>query len=278
MERPKGDLQHGRGAPASAGATDTSVWQLYEITGLGEADTPVITLVPNQPGAFNNIAPCYGTDGRIIFTSDRPRNGQPQLYPQLDEYEMAPTVTGLWSLDPLTGDLFNLNHTPSGAFTPSVDSFGRVIFTRWDHLQRDQEADIDAENIAAGLPPTYGTFNYSDETAAAQVLAGDRTEVFPEPRLTGGNVNGHLFNVFFPWMVAEDGTGEETINHVGAHEIGSFAVHSFRDDPNLVDGFDFAARFNHTYITTILQMKEDPCTRAAISASMPRNSARTRAE
>ena len=246
------------GAPTSAGAPNTSVWQLYEITGIGEGETPVITLVPNQPVAFNNIAPCYGTDGRIIFASDRPRNGQPQLYPQLDEYELAPTVTGLWSLDPAMGDLFNLNHTPSGAFTPSVDSFGRVIFTRWDHLQRDQEADIDVENIALGSPPPYGTFNYSDETAGAQVLAGDRTEVFPEPRLTTGNTNGHLFNVFFPWMVAEDGTCEETINHVGAHEIGAFAVHSFRDDPNLVDGFNFGARAKPTYITTILQMKEDP--------------------
>ncbi len=246
------------GAPTSAGASNTSLWQLYEITGFGEGETPVITLVPNQPSGFNNVAPCYGTDGRIIFASDRPRNGQAQLYPQLDEYELAPTVTGLWSLDPATGDLFNLNHTPSGAFTPTIDSFGRVIFTRWDHLQRDQEADIDVENIALGQAPPYGTFNYSDETAGAAVLAGDRTEVFPEPRLTAGNFNGHLFNVFFPWMVQEDGTGEETINHVGAHEIGAFAVHSLRDDPNLVDGFDFTARAKPTYVTTLLQMKEDP--------------------
>ncbi len=234
----------------------TTTWQLYEITGLGQSETPVITRVPNQPATFNNIAPCYGTDDRIIFTSDRPRNGEAQLYPQLDEYELAPTVTGLWSLDPVTGDLFNLNHTPSGAFTPIIDSFGRVIFTRWDHLQRDQEADIDVDNIAEGQVPPYGTFNYSDETANAQILS--RAEVFPESRVATGNENGHLFNVFFPWMIQEDGTDEETINHVGAHEIGSFAVHSFRDDGNLIDGFNFALRAKPTYLTTILQMKEDP--------------------
>ena len=233
-------------------------WQLYEITGLGQAETPVITRVPNQPSGYNNIAPCYGTDGRIIHVSDRPRNGQSQLYPQLDEYELAPTVTGLWSLDPATGDLFNLNHTPSGVFSPSIDSFGRVIFTRWDHLQRDQEADIDAANLAAGQQLTYGTFNYSDETAAAKILAGVRTEVFPESRVTSGKVNGHTFNVFFPWMIGEDGTQEETINHVGAHEIGGFAGRSFIDDPNLVDGFNFGGRMNQTYVNTILQMKEDP--------------------
>jgi hypothetical protein len=143
-------------------------------------------------------------------------------------------------------------------FSPTIDSFGRVIFTRWDHLQQDQEADIDRENIAAGQALTYGTFNYSDETAAAQILAGVRTEVFPESRITAGNSNGHIFNVFFPWMIHEDGTQEETINHVGAHEIGGFAARSFLDDPNLIDGFNIDARFNQTFITTILQMKEDP--------------------
>jgi len=54
---------------------------------------PVITKVPNQPTNFNNIAPIYGSDDRIIFTSDRPRNGERQLYPQLDEYEELATVT-----------------------------------------------------------------------------------------------------------------------------------------------------------------------------------------
>src|SRR5437899_10978015 len=111
-------------------------WQLYEITNFTDAaSVPVITKVPNQPTTYNNISPIYGTDDRIIFSSDRPRNGQPQLYPQLDEYEEAPTVTGLWSLQPTNGDLFLMNHTPSGAFSPFVDSAGPVVFVRWDHLQ-----------------------------------------------------------------------------------------------------------------------------------------------
>ena len=40
-------------------------------------------------------------------------------------------------------DLFLLNHTPSGAFDPFLDSAGRVVFTRWDHLQRDQQNNPD---------------------------------------------------------------------------------------------------------------------------------------
>src|SRR5215469_15659576 len=153
-------------------------WQLYEITNFTDPSAvPVITKVPNQPANFNNVAPIYGSDDRIIFTSDRPRNGQPQLYPQLDEYEEQPTVTGLWSLDPATGDLFMVNHTPSGAFSPVLDSAGRIVFVRWDHLQRDQQADTDWENGYV----TYGTFNWSDESPAS-VPTTNQTEIFPEPR------------------------------------------------------------------------------------------------
>ena len=44
-----------------------------------------------------------------------------------------------------------LDHAPSGDFKPTVDSFGRVIFTRWDHLQRDQQADADALRHRAAI-------------------------------------------------------------------------------------------------------------------------------
>ena len=135
--------------PAQFNISYTGNWQIYEITGLNLSDTPVITKVPNQPGAYNNISPTYGTDERIIFTSDPPRDGSAYLYPQRDEYESAPTITGIWNLDPVSGDLFLMSHDPSGSFTPFVDSFGRVIFSRWDHLQRDQQADTDAESQGA---------------------------------------------------------------------------------------------------------------------------------
>ncbi|HEX4342748.1 MAG TPA: hypothetical protein VH255_05120, partial [Verrucomicrobiae bacterium] len=151
------------GAPAHQfDYTYNGFWQLYEITNFTNPNaTPVITLVPNQPTNFNNVSPIYGSDDRIIFTSDRPRNGESQLYPQLDEYEEQPTVTGLWSLQPTNGDLFMINHTPSGAFSPSIDSAGRIIFSRWDHLQRDQQADTD---FLEGTI-TYGCFNWSDESS-----------------------------------------------------------------------------------------------------------------
>lgn len=238
-------------------------WQLYEITGLDAGDTPVISKVSRQPAAYNNVSPVYGTDDRILFTSDRPRGGEAHLYPQLDEYEEAPTVSGIWSLDPATGDLFLVQQSPSGSFSPQVDSFGRLVYIRWDHLQRDQQADADAR--AGSAYGTYGTFDFSDESAAA-TRSYTRTEVFPEPRssrtdlLAGTNVVGHTFNDFFPWMINEDGTGEETLNHVGRHEfLGYFDV-SFNDDPNLRYHHSQSPRVNPNTINGFLQIKESPST------------------
>ncbi len=237
---------------------DTYYWQLYEVTGLGEFETPVITLVPNQPSNYNNIQAIYGSDDRIIYASDRPRNGAAHLYPLLDEYEEAPTVSGLWSLDPSNGDLFMINHAPSGAFTPFLDSAGRVIFTRWDHLQRDQQADADELSMGGTI---YGTFNYSDESASALII-DSREEFFPEPRavrvdlLAGTNLLGHSFNLFFPWQIMEDGSEEETLNHIGRHELAGYFNRSMTD-PNLVE-FNPAGRFNPNEIENFFHLREDP--------------------
>lgn len=242
------------GAPTQRYQEPTTYWQLYEMSGLGATETPVITKVAHQPADYNNLSPVYGTDDRIIFTSDRPRSGERHLYPQRDEYEEAPIVSGLWSLDPATGELFLLNHTPSGAFTPSIDSFGRVIFTRWDHLQRDQQADADREGSGS-----YGTFNYSSESASATAMA-DRSEVFPEPRATLNGVSGLRFNQFFPWQINEDGTEEETLNHVGRQELSGYGAQSFLGDANLVECCNPALRHNRFSLNndSLLHMKEDP--------------------
>ncbi|HEV8632485.1 MAG TPA: hypothetical protein VGV61_19380 [Thermoanaerobaculia bacterium] len=250
------------GAPTQRYEVATYFWQLYEVTGLGPTDTPVITRIANQPANANNVSPAYLSDGRILFTSDRPRGGGAYLYPQLDEYEEAPTVSGLWALDRTSGRLELLDHAPSGDFKPTVDSFGRVIFTRWDHLQRDQQADTDA------LDPNddpYGTFNWSAEAPGAVPLA-TRAEVFPEPRTSRPDLlqpyeEGHSFNHFFPWMMNQDGSEQETLNHVGRHDLHSYFNRSFNDDGNLdefICGGNACGRVNPVSINNLLQIRESP--------------------
>lgn len=205
-------------------------WQLYEVSGPGLSNPQgALTLakVPNQPPDYNNIEPTYASDGSLIFTSDRPRNGARHLYPQQDEYESTATVTGLWKLDPVSGALMLMNHAPSGAFNPMVDSFGRVVFTRWDHMERDQQEGPN-------------TFNWHDETNATVTIPSTGTDVFPEHKFTPlPNQNEHAFNFFFPWEIKQDGSGEEVLNHLGRHELGRFFFRRLTDDPRLVD---FAAQ------------------------------------
>ncbi len=245
------------GAPAAQYEVKTYQWQLYEVTGLGKNDTAKITKLAKQP-AYNNTTPIYGTDDHIIFTSDRPRDGSAHLYPQHDEYESSPTNTGLWSLEPNSGDLKLLNHAPSGDFTPILDSYGRVVFTQWDHLKRDQQAD--ADKYAGGQS---GTFNFSNEAADAQRLSS-RAEVFPEARvdqeLAGSNLKAHDFNQFFPWTILEDGSEGETLNHAGRHELLSGDAQgllepSLTDDPAL-ETLDQPR--NMGYLTNFFQIREDP--------------------
>jgi len=240
------------GAPRRS-ETKAFYWQLYEITGLGQGETPSIVPLPRQPSGYNNISPVYGSDGKIFFVSDRPRDGAAHLFPQLDESLAFQSNTGLWKLDPLTGELKLLDHAPSGAFKPFVDSYGRVLFTRWDHLQRDLLGDDTDSN---------GAFNYTDESARAPRIRS-RTELFPEPRSTQqkiASLNLHNFNQFTPWEIRQDGSEVEILNHLGRHELRTNFRRTFTDDANLQDFIVSAADKNQKRISNLFQIREDPLT------------------
>lgn len=250
------------GAPPQQYQTPTFYWQIYEVTGFGQGETVSIRRINNQPATFNNVSPIYATDGRILFTSDRPPSGAAHHYPQRDEYESAYVVTGIYSLEESTGELKMLEHSPSGSFSLSLDSFGRVIFTKWDHLQRDQQGD--APSTAA----TYKAFTYASEAAnAAKTTSLIGAEVFPEPRTQNDPayspaLSEHSFNHFFPWEMNEDGSAEETLNHIGRHELGgSYTDGSFTADPNLTYYVPPSLHANELRISGsagLFHLREDP--------------------
>ncbi|HWW62333.1 MAG TPA: hypothetical protein VN181_13255, partial [Thermoanaerobaculia bacterium] len=117
----------------------------------------------------------------------------------------------------------------------------------------DQQADTDALD-----GNTYGTFDYADESATAAKLE-QRVEIFPEPRgdrrdlLSGTNLEGFSINHFFPWEINEDGTSEETLNHVGRHELHSYFNRSINDDAAVVEFIG-----NRANVQNIFQIEEDP--------------------
>ena len=236
---------------------DPVYFQIYEVTGFGVGESVQIRRLP-QPADSNNVTPIYASDGRILFTSDRPRGGDRRLYPQLDEYETAPTVSGLWSMQADGSGLAILDHAPSGVFSPFIDSFGRVLFTRWDHLQRDQQGDAEIFAILAGDPLPYGAHTFESESGDAfhPIAPGD--EIFPEQRELYGNAawddrgpteTDHTFNHFFPWMMQQDGTGLETLNHLGRHEMAGYIApgRTYLEYDGVPDDVDI-----------FLQMAEDP--------------------
>ncbi|MCA9201153.1 MAG: hypothetical protein KDA87_26615, partial [Planctomycetales bacterium] len=230
-------------------------WQIYEISNLGKNQTPLITKVARQPAGYNNVMPIYSLDDQILFISDRPRNGEVHLYPQLDEYESTPTNTGLWKLNPQSGALQLLDHAPSGDFHPIIDSYGRVLMTRWDHLQQDQQAENG----------DYGAFTYSSESASATKI-NSRREEFPEARSAARREhnyeNLHTINHFFPWEINQDGTAHETLNHVGRHELHEYFDRSFNNDSNLREFISAASgRKNSTSALNYFHLQEDPLNR-----------------
>ncbi|MDB6120101.1 MAG: hypothetical protein JWO08_3882, partial [Verrucomicrobiaceae bacterium] len=201
-----------------------------------------------------------------------------QLYPQRDEYLLQPINTGLWSLDPTQpapGNLFQLAHMPSGAFFPFIDSFGRLIFVQWDHLSRDPIAVDDKPPVSANgdnwVQTNNGTGNFASEAANATFTVGTNDQ-YPEPRnfdktsllgtsLNGHNVTGNSFNFFFLWMINEDGSNHEIINHMGRQELhqngqGQLAAGV---DSNIV-GFDATAAPVRTYLNQMLAFTESPIT------------------
>jgi hypothetical protein len=255
-------------------------WQIYEITNLDEVveqgKVANIVKVNGQPN-YNNISPIYGSDDQIIFTSDAPLFNLTHTYPALDEYESTPINTGIYKLNPESGKVVHLSHSPSGDTDLFLASDGRLLSTRWEHLKRDQQAD---ESRYGSYD--FGIKTFSSEAANALPIVAPQVkdgkpfadargvpyELFPEALSAEDptrdpNESLHDFNEFLIWEMTEDGEGHQTINHVGRHEFGGpYIAPSKRNDPNLSDN-DASITKNkyHGTVDTdagIFQLREDP--------------------
>ncbi|MEQ9307154.1 MAG: hypothetical protein RJQ14_24785, partial [Marinoscillum sp.] len=186
-------------------------------------------------------------------------------------------------MDPETGKVTHLTHSPSGDFDLHLASDGRIISTRWEHLKRDQQAS----NHRAGNTQ-WQPVNYESESSDASIVNAPATkdgkpyadadgtpyEIFPEAFVhieNGINVEPnrdlneplHDFNEFLPWEITENGERHQTMNHVGRHEFGGvYQEGSKIDDPNLVFGLgSFTANEYRETVGSdagIFQIKEDP--------------------
>ena len=142
----------------------------------------------------------------------------------------------------------------------AVPTAGRVRIGPNDHLQRDQQGD---NAVAAS---NYEPLTWASEADGTPSSEWQGAEVYPEPRVDSdpaydSAVSTHGFNQFFPWEINEDGTSEETLNHVGRHELGgSYSAGSFVGDPNLKDSVpesDHANRERLSANAGLFEIRED---------------------
>jgi hypothetical protein len=83
-------------------------------------------------GMWNEVHPCFLPNGRIAFISER-AGGQVRC-------GMRPLPTGtLHSMNPDGSDLLQLSWHDTQEWQPSVDGQGRIIYTRWDYVDRDSD-------------------------------------------------------------------------------------------------------------------------------------------
>jgi hypothetical protein len=84
-------------------------------------------------GDFDEIHPCWLPGGRIAFISTR-RTGYGRCHGR-----SVPTYT-LYSMKPDGSDIICLSFHETNEWHPSVANDGRLIYTRWDYIDRDFSA------------------------------------------------------------------------------------------------------------------------------------------
>lgn len=79
----------------------------------------------------NDFSPCWLPNGRIVFVSER-RGG----YLRCSGLRPCPTYT-LYSMKADGTDIFPLSYHETNEWDPSVTNDGRIVYTRWDYIDRD---------------------------------------------------------------------------------------------------------------------------------------------
>ena len=79
---------------------------------------------------------------------------------------------------------------------------------------------------------------------------------FPSPWIPrrAAGLKATNLSCFFPWEINQDGTGEETLNHIGRHELHRYFNQSFNDDPALVEFL--GQGYNRNRIANLFQIRE----------------------
>jgi len=79
---------------------------------------------------YDDMHPCYSPDGKIIFTSTRCK------ITTLCDYDGVLVTPVLYRMDADGGNMEKLTDSPVSEFTPSVMPDGRILYTRWEYVDK----------------------------------------------------------------------------------------------------------------------------------------------
>ncbi len=102
---------------------DSTVFHIFRCRADGSG------LVQITQGAVNDLFPCWLPNGRIVFCSER-RGG----YGRCHQREV-PNYT-LHTMFPDGSDMVCISPHETNEFEPSVDNDGRIVYMRWDYVDR----------------------------------------------------------------------------------------------------------------------------------------------
>jgi hypothetical protein len=109
-------------------------WQAKNRFHIFKVDIDGKNLVQLTDGNFDDIHPAWMPNGRIIFVSSR-RGGYGRCHGR-----PVPSYT-LHSMKSDGSDIIRLSYHETNEFHPQIANDGRIIFTRWDYIDRDFNAD-----------------------------------------------------------------------------------------------------------------------------------------
>ncbi|MHC4504844.1 MAG: HzsA-related protein, partial [Planctomycetota bacterium] len=159
---------------------------LRQLTSSDDEAEAVRRNVIGSRARYHDIDPCYLPGGRIMFASTRAT--------RIVFCAPGSTVTTLYSMDADGGNLRRLSESPVNETAPSVMADGRVIYTRWEYVDKGLG---NGQSLWAVRPDGRGSDHvYKNNTVWPAGLSNARS-IPGSPRIVAAG-GGHHFTAVGP--------------------------------------------------------------------------------
>jgi len=242
-----------RGDPPNTDPALQSKWDLWEYTIPTNADGKIVDIdkgtfspvIPDSTQAQigNDTDPTYLPDGSIVFTSDRVTGKAFNLReltgseitqePLMDESNREPAVNLHIVIPGDSSSIKQISFNQSHELDPTVTSNGRIVYSRWEHASRGENASpfplFQVSPDGTGNNILYGAHSFTNvDTGIAAYLqareAQDGTLIATRMSRFGTYLGGDLVKIDYknfvdintrrPGTSGKSSTGEVSLTNV----------------------------------------------------------------